>query len=155
MAAKVDARDLLKLERAMRRFAVRLPDAGDEVLEDTAEMMERDSSRAVATRPGSRGSYHREPGAYGTAVRNGAHAVTIERGGTAVAAEYGANYHHVFGRRVLAKSMKRRVFGGRVKRWRSGKVVGKLVKADIPHAEKRLAIAFDKAAEAEFTKLGL
>lgn len=155
MPAKVQSKDLVRLEQALKLFRVRLPDAGEKVLGDTAEKIAKESKGKVMSRPGSRGSYHREPESYDTQMRSGAHAVEIERGGTAVAAEYGANYHYVFGHRVLAKSMKRRVFGARVKRWTSGKVTGKLIKADLPAAEKRLAIAFDKSAERTFDRLGL
>lgn len=153
--AKLDTKDLMKLEKAMRLFAVRLPDAADEVLVDTVRDISKDSASVVMSRPGSRGSYKREPDAYDAVIRNKANAIEIQRGFTAIAAEYGANFHHVFGKRVPVKSMKRRVFGARVKRWRSGKVVGKLVKTDLPAAEKRLAIAFDKEAEKTFTRLGL
>ena len=153
--AKLDTRDLMKLEKAMKLFAVRLPDAADQVLVDTAKDISSDSRNVVMSRPGSRGSYKRQPDAYDAVIRNKANAVEIERGFTAIAAEYGANFHTVFGNRVAAKSMKRRVFGARVKRWRSGKVVGKLIKTDLPAAEKRLAIAFDKEAEKTFDRLGL
>lgn len=153
--AKMDTKDLLKLQKAFKQFAVRLPDAADEVLVQTAKTITRESASKVMSRPGSRGGYKREPGAYDAVIRNAANAVEIQRGGTAIAAEYGANFHTVFGNRVVAKTMKRRVFGARVKRWRSGKVVGKLIKADLPAAEKRLAIAFDKEAEKTFDRLGL
>lgn len=155
MPGKINSKDLVALHKAFKQFQVILPDAGDDVLKDTAKMITRESAGKVMSRPGSRGGYKREPGSYDAVMRNQAPAVEIQRGGTAVAAEYGANFHVVFGNRVAAKSMKRRVFGARVKRWRSGKVVGKLVKADLPAAEKRLAIAFDKTAEKTFTRLGL
>lgn len=155
MPASVDTKDLKRLEQAIKLFAVRLPDEGEKVLAKTAKSMAGDAASKVMSRPGSRGSYHREPEAYDTAKRSGAHAVDIQGGGTAIAAEYGATYHYVFGRRVTAKSMKRRVFGARIKRWSSGKVVGKLIKADLPAAEKRLAIAFNKDAERVFDRLGL
>lgn len=155
MTGKINSKDLVALHKAFKLFQVQLPDAGDDVLKDTAKMIARESASKVQSRPGSRGSYKREPGAYDAKMRNQAPSVEIQRGGTAIAAEYGANFHVVFGNRVAAKSMKRRVFGGRVKRWRSGKVVGKLVKTDLPDAEKRLAKAFDQTAEKTFTRLGL
>ena len=155
MPGSVNTKDLVKLEKAMKLFAVRLPDAAEDELKDTTNLIEKAAVGAVSQRPGSRGGYKREPGAYHHGMRNKAPAVEIDRGFTAIGAEYGANYHVVFGNRVLAKSMKRRVFGARVKRWTAGKVVGKLIKADLPKAEKRLAIAFDKEAEKTFTRLGL
>jgi hypothetical protein len=81
--------------------------------------------------------------------------VSIDRGGTAIAAEFGATFHTVFGKRVKQASMKRRVFGARVKRMLSGKVVGKVIKADLPSMERNLAITFDQTAEADFRKAGL
>ena len=155
MPGKVDSRDLIKLERALKLFAVRLPDAGEKVLEKTAEQNAGRSGSLVMSRPRARGKYKREPGAYSDVKRKGAHSIKIEAGGTAIGAEFGANFHTVFGKRVAAKSMKRRVFGGRVKRNTSGKVVGQTVKKDLPQAERRLAVAFDKAAEKEFRKAGL
>ena len=152
----IDTRDLKQLNLAMKQLQVRLPKAGTEVLEGFAQDVECDASRLVMTRPGSRGSYKREPQAYDwTANRRGHPAVSIERGGTAIGAEFGATYHTVFGRRMLAKDMKRRVYGARVKRLLSGKVVGKATKLGLPKAEKDLALAFDKTAEAEFRKRGL
>lgn len=155
MPASVQTKDLVKLEKALKLFAVRLPEAGQQELKDTTELIDRAATSLVSQRPGSRGSYKREPTAYGHTIRNREPAVEIARGFTAIAAEYGANFHTVFGNRVPAKSMKRRVFGARVKRWKSGKVVGKLIVTDLPKAERRLAKAFDKEAERTFTRMGL
>lgn len=155
MPGSVQSSDLVRLERTLKLFAVRLPDAGEKSLEDTAAKNAKRSKGEVMSRPRSRGKYHREPEAYSETVRAGAHAIEIERGGTAIAAEFGANFHTVFGKRIPVKSMKRRVFGARVKRNTSGKVVGKTVKADLPAAEKRLALAFDRTAEKLFRKAGL
>ena len=155
MPGSVKAGDIAKVEKVLKSFATRLPEAGALSLEDTAETVARASKGVVMHRPRSRGNYHREPGAYSDVIRKGAPAIEIERGGTAIAAEFGANFHTVFGHRIAAKSMKRRVFGGRVKRNTSGKVVGATVKKDLPRAERDLALAFDKTAEKAFRKAGL
>jgi hypothetical protein len=154
-ATGIERSGLPALEAAFKAFAVRLPEAGEEELKDTVRKNTTRSAQAVMSRPGSSGKYHREPDAYSDTVKAGAPAIEIARGGTAIAAEFGANFHTVFGKRVPVKSMKRRVFGARVKRNLSGKVVGRVVKADLPAAERRLAVAFDRAAEREFTKRGL
>jgi hypothetical protein len=133
----------------------RLPQAGTEALEDAVVRNTAKSAQAVLGRPGASGKYHREPEAYDETTRKGAPAIRIQGGGTAIAAEYGATYHTVFGRRVKAASMRRRVFGARVKRNTSGKVVGRVVKADLPALERRVAVAFDRAAESVFDREGL
>lgn len=147
--------DLQKLEKALKQFAVRLPAAGDRVLEDTSRQIARQAKSKLASRPGSRGSYKRMPQDISQETIGGHHGIELQRGGTMIAAEYGSNFHHVFGRRIPVKSMKRRVFGARVKRWTSGKVVGKTVKADLPKTERKLAIAFDKEAERLFDRQGI
>ena len=147
--------DLETLERTMRQFAVKLPAAGDRVLKDTSNQMARQSKSKLSSRPGSRGGYKRMPQDISQETKGKHHGIELARGGTMIAAEYGATFHWVFGKRVAAKSMKRRVYGGRVKRWTSGKVVGKTVKADLPRAERELAVAFDREAEKAFTKAGL
>ena len=147
--------DLERLEKSMRQMAVKLPKAGEKVLEKTSEQMARQSKSKLSSRPGSRGSYKRMPEDISQKSKGKIHGIELQAGGTMIAAEYGANFHHVFGNRVPAKSMKRRVFGARVKRWTSGKVVGKLVKADLPKTERKLAVAFDKEAEKIFSKAGL
>ena len=146
---------LVKLERTMKLFAVRLPAAGDKELHDTSEKMARKSTSKLGSRPGSRGNYHRMPEDIDQMTKGKFHGVELARGGTMIAAEYGATFHHVFGEKIEAKKMKRRVFGARVKRWTAGKVVGKTVKADIPRLERDLAITFDRTAEKLFTKAGL
>ena len=153
--AGMQMQDLQKLEKALKQFAVRLPEAGDKVLEDTARLMAREGKSKLASRPGSRGSYKRMPEDISQETIGGHHGIELQRGGTMIAAEYGATFHWVFGNRVTAKAMKRRVFGARVKRWTSGKVVGKAVKADLPRAERKLAIAFDKEAEKLFDRQGI
>lgn len=152
----IDYRDLKQLDLAMKTLQARLPKAGEEVIEGFAEDTARDAARAVMSRPGSSGKYKRQPEAYDyTASRGGHPAVEIERGGTAIGAEFGATYHTVFGNRVTQRSMKRRVFGARVKRTLSGKVVGRVTKAGLPKVERDLAVAFDRTAEKEFRKRGL
>lgn len=152
----IDTRDLKQLNLAMKQLQARLPKAGEQVIADFAQDTARDAASRVMSRPGSRGNYKREPEAYDwTASRGGDPAVSIERGGTAIGAEFGANFHTVFGHRVPARSMRRRVFGARVKRTLSGKVVGRATKDGLPRAERDLAIAFDRTAEAEFRKRGL
>jgi hypothetical protein len=152
----MNTRDLQKLQASINRLRTKLPEAGTDVLEDAARSHATKAASAVMSRPGSSGNYKREPEAYDwTANRGGDPAVSIDRGGTAVAAEFGATYHTVFGKRVAQKSMKRRVFGARVKRALSGKVVGKTIKQDLPSMERDLAVAFDRTAEAEFRKAGL
>ncbi len=155
MPGKVTSKDLQRLELVFKQFAVRLPEAGEKVLKKTAQQNTRRSAGAVMGRPRSSGRYKREPGAYSAKEKKGYQGIEIKAGGTAIAAEYGTAFHTVFGRRVPVKSMKRRVFGARVKRATSGKVVGRVVKDDLPKAERRLAIAFDETAEAAFTKAGL
>jgi hypothetical protein len=147
--------DLEKLEKAIKQFAVRLPKAGDKVLEDTSELMARQAKSKLSSRPGSRGNYKRMPQHISQATIGKSHGIELQAGGTMIAAEYGTTFHWVFGNRVTAKSMVRRVFGARVKRWTSGKVVGKAVKADLPRAERKLAIAFDKEAERIFDRQGI
>jgi hypothetical protein len=151
----IDDRDLRRLQASLNAMRVQLPQAGTDALEDSAKQNTRRSAQAVQSRPGSSGKYKREPGAYSQTVRNGAPAIKIQGGGTAIGAEFGATYHTVFGRRVKAASMRRRVFGARVKRQTSGKVVGRVVKADLPALERRVALAFDKSAERVFDKQGL
>jgi hypothetical protein len=158
MARKVgmDTRDLRAVQAAINTFRTVLPEAGTKVLEEAAKDNSRKAASAVMSRPGASGKYKREPEAYDWERSRGGHpAVAIERGGTAIGAEFGANFHTVFGRRVSAKSMKRRVFGARVKRTLSGKVVGRVTKQALPGMERDLAIAFDHTAEREFTKRGL
>jgi len=156
MKSGMNSRDLQKLQASLNRLRTKLPEAGTEVLEDAARSHSTKAASAVMTRPGSSGRYKREPEAYDwTANRGGDPAVSIERGGTAIAAEFGATFHTVFGRRVPQKSMKRRVFGARVKRTLSGKVVGRTIKQDLPNMERELAITFDRTAEADFRKAGL
>ena len=147
--------DLLKLQKALKQFAVRLPESGDKVLEDTSRDMARQAKSKLGSRPGSRGSYKRMPEDISQETIQGHHGIELQRGGTMIAAEYGSNFHHVFGNRIPVKSMKRRVYGARVKRWTSGKVVGKAVKADLPKTERKLAIAFDKEAERIFDRQGI
>ena len=147
--------DMLKLEKALKQFAVRLPKAGDKVLETTSEQMARRSKSKLGSRPGSRGSYKRMPEDISQETIGGHHGIELARGGTMIAAEYGATFHWVFGNRIQANKMKRRVFGARVKRWTSGKVVGKTVKAELPKTERKLAIAFDKEAERIFDRQGI
>jgi hypothetical protein len=148
--------DIKQLDLALKHLQVRLPKAGTEVIEGFAQDISRDAASLVMSRPGSSGRYKREPQAYDfTASRGGHPAVKIARGGTAIGAEFGATYHHVFGRRVPQRSMKRRVFGARVKRALSGKVVGKATKAGLPRVERDLAVTFDRTAESEFRKRGL
>ena len=156
--AKVGMRysDVQQLNLAMKTLQVRLPKAGEQVLQDFAQDISRDAASLVMSRPGSSGKYHREPEAYDwTSSRGGHPAVEIERGGTAIAAEFGATYHTVFGHRVTQRSMKRRVFGARVKRALSGKVVGRATKKGLPVVERDLAVTFDRTAEMEFRKRGL
>jgi len=154
---RINDRDLRQLQAAFNALRTRLPEAGTQVLEDTAHDVSKRAAGAVMSRPGSSGRYKRDPDAYDwTASRNGHPAVEISGSSpTAVGAEFGATYHTVFGRRVAAKSMKRRVFGARVKRALSGKVVGRTTKAMLPKVERDLAIAFDRTSEREFTKRGL
>jgi hypothetical protein len=152
---RIDTRDLDKLERAFKRFQVRLPEAGEKALGEAVERDARQSAQTLQSRPGASGRYKREPGAYSDVVYKGDPAVRIEGGGTAIGAEFGTTYHYVFGRKVLAKSMKRRVFGARTGRGRLGKVVGKTAKANLSKTEREIALAFDREAEAEFRKAGL
>ena len=147
--------DIAKLERTLKLFAVRLPEAGDKSLERTSHKVANQSRGKLSSRAGSRGKYKRMPEDMGQESKGKFHGIELQRGGTMIAAEYGATFHVVFGKRVTAKSMKRRVFGARVKRLTSGKIVGKTVKADLPRAEKDLALTFDKRAEADFRKAGL
>ena len=147
--------DVEKLHKAFKQFQVRLPDAGDKVLEATSRKIATQGRSKLSSRPGSRGDYKRMPQHLNQATIGGHHGIELQRGGTMIAAEYGTTFHWVFGTRVVAKSMKRRVFGARVKRWTSGKVVGKLIKAELPKTERELAIAFDKQAERIFDKAGL
>lgn len=152
---RLDTRDLDKLEGVFKRFRVKLPEAGEKAL---AEAVQRDATQSKSTlssRPGASGRYKREPEAYSDVMYRGDPAVRIEGGGTAIGAEFGTTYHTVFGRKVLAKSMKRRVFGARVGRGRLGKVVGKTAKANLPKTERDVALAFDREAEREFRKAGL
>jgi hypothetical protein len=147
--------DLAKLELVFKKFAVRLPEAGDKVLEQTSQQIARQGKSKLGSRPGSRGKYKRMPQDISQETIGGHHGIELQAGGTMIAAEYGTTFHWVFGRRVVAKTMKRRVFGARVKRWTSGKVIGKLVKAELPKTEKQLAIAFNKEAQKMFDKAGL
>jgi len=153
---QVNTRDLDKLERAFRRMRVKLPDAAEAELAEIVGDDAQDAQGFLSGRPGSRGAYKRQPERIGHVDNYRGHpAATIERGGTMVAAEFGTKLHYVWGRPVQARSMKRRVFGARVGRGRLGKVVGKTAERNLPDTERRIAVAFDHAAEAEFRRLGL
>ena len=152
----MDTKDLDALERAFKRFRVRLPAAAEDALEDSVKTDTRDAAQFLAKRPGASGKYKRDPGAYRFAENRGAPAVEISSSSpTAVGAEFGTNVHWVFGRKVAAKSMKRRVFGARTGRGRLGKVVGKTAERNIPKTERRIAIAFDKGAAKILKREGL
>lgn len=154
-ATRLDTRDLDKLEKAFKAFLVRLPDAGEDAIAKSVQRDATQSKSTLSSRPGASGKYKREPEAYSDVMYKGDPAVRIEGGGTAIGAEFGTTYHTVFGRKVLAKSMKRRVFGARTGRGRLGKVVGKTAKANLPKTEREVALAFDKAAERQLRKAGL
>ena len=135
---------------------VKLPDAAEAELAEIVGDDATDAQQFLSGRPGSRGRYKREPERIGhTDNYRGRPAAIIERGGTMVAAEFGTKLHYVWGRPVQARSMKRRVFGARVGRGRLGKVVGKTAERNLPQTERRIAVAFDKAAESEFRRAGL
>lgn len=152
----VNTKDLERLHKAFRRLRVRLPEAAEKELAKVVGDDAQDAARFAMSRPGARGKYKREPEAYGHVDSyKGDPAITIERGGTAIGAEFGTTYHTVFGTKMLAKSMRRRVFGARTGRGRLGKVAGKTAEKNLPKTERRVAVAFDKEAEREFRRQGL
>lgn len=137
----------------MRQMPDDILDAADDELEQIAEDHARKAAQRVRSRPGG-GVYRREPDAYDAETRGGAPAISIEGGGTAIGAEFGRRFHDVFGRRVTASSMSRRVFpvpaSGRL-----GYVVGAIIEGDTRRMEDRLSRAIDKRAEAEFRRRGI
>lgn len=154
MPGNVDSKDVKRLTAALKRFPNELIDAGQDALEETTKQLAKDAKHAVRARPGG-GSYKREPGAYRATKTGGNPGVSIQGGGTAIAAEYGTTWHTVFGDRIRASTMKRRVFGAQVSGDLDGYVVGKLVKRNMPGDEKDLAKALDREAERQFKKAGL